>query len=554
MIRLLIIIICLMSCNCIAISKTLYLRDYGILEASTHMERYEILRLFYSDVHANNATASYEGINNLVLELPPDVRPIQLPEENDFSNVTIKVINKQKDVYLFELTSPTSDVTISKEEVCSGHYSSPLLLNGNHLLLLQDKNLWTKREGFEEYIHRNEVLIVKNGKALNKTISPYNSDESMPSGKVISISERGKSFSNLVFERDSLSIFKTGIVCVSNQYNFEMRNVHLNTPINTVLYEDKAIQINSSAKVVLKDIAINGTYSQVNKWGYGINLNNIYDLRIQGIKAEANWGVFGCVYINHAEIKDCDMNRFDLHCYGCDFDFANCTFRGSEAMPYSCFYGKMLFRNCRFLDAEPLHFRQEYNANTPHDIYFCNCIFKLTSNYNGIVRMNRIKSLKSGREELKDDYLPNIRMKNCDVYVPNSVKRWHLAIVGNDSGAPMKGLNQIIIDGLKIHCNHNTVFDPFSEEIETIDSLYIKIRNAVCEFEDGVNQPLYIKEATQGSKVSITCNKRIVHRRNSLLGFNDIASMINDTTYFLIASIIGLITFRHIKENNKKSA
>lgn len=57
MIRLLIIIICLMSCNCVAISKTLYLRDYGILEASTHMERYEILRLFYSDVHANNATA-----------------------------------------------------------------------------------------------------------------------------------------------------------------------------------------------------------------------------------------------------------------------------------------------------------------------------------------------------------------------------------------------------------------------------------------------------------------------------------------------------------------
>lgn len=543
----------LLTFNGYAIPKTLYLKDYGILEPHTSIERYEILRSFYNDVQKYNANASYKGVDEILIELPSNVQPILLPEVNDFSNVIIKVLNKQKDVYLFELKSPTTSVTVRLEELNKGIFQSPKLERGHFLMVLNEANLWTKRGGFDEYIHRHEVLLVKDGIAQNRTISSYASSISSIKGSFAEISDKKKCVTNLIFERDPLSQHKTGLIRISNQYNIEINNIRLKTPSDSSLYEDKAIQINSSAKVTLKNITINGTYSKKDKWGYGINLNNVFDVTVKNIKAEAEWGVLGCVYINNAKISDCEMNRFDLHCYGRDFSFKDCTFRNSISMPYSSFYGRMNFENCKFADAEPLHFRQEYNANTPHEIIFKKCIFRLTPKYNGIIRMNRIKSHESGRDELKDNYLPNIKMRDCNVYVPKDVKCWHLAIVGNDSGSPVKGLNTIYIDGLKIHCSQNTKFDPLSEPIETNDSLTINIKNTICITEGNISKPLVISEAILGSKVSLICNGSRVRKKEKFLKCNILTEQLSLVSCSLMIGafcFLGYRLYEFIKDNN----
>ena len=226
-------------------------------------------------------------------------------------------------------------------------------------------------------------------------------------------------FKNLKFVRTDKSKHKTFLLAVENQANVELSNIHIITPESNK-NDDAAIQITNSAMVELNDITIEGTYSQKNKWGYGVKLDNIYDLRIDRMYARANWGVFGTNNINKATLRNCDINRFDIHCYGRDVRCYNCKFTDLYNQ-FSSVYGDVYFENCTFTNFIPMLIESSYNAYTPFDLTFKSCTFNLTASKNYLMTLSGLEAAHNSRPELSRKALPNITIKNCTVNLADDV-------------------------------------------------------------------------------------------------------------------------------------
>lgn len=129
--------------------------------------------------------------------------------------------------------------------------------------------------------------------------------------------------------------------------------------------------------------------------------------------------------VNVAHLKDCCINRFDIHCYGRDIDFENCTiFRLYNQ--YSSIYGKISYRNCVFDAAIPCLLTSSYNAYTPFDLFFENCIMKMTSLNDGIIYIMGIPKQENERFELAKKCLPNIKIDNCQIEFKEPLKECYI--------------------------------------------------------------------------------------------------------------------------------
>ena len=397
--------------------------DFGLREATTGIERYQALYNAHVEALKQGVTVSYDSIDTLELEMPENWRSIPLGRYTDFGGLVLYVTNHSHHGALFTLTQGTTALEMDKMMVDSLDYRSiPELAQGWHLLILKDKKPWTERRGFGYMQYRNDLIVVHDGQGLNSPVMPWNTDSTILNASYVDIDTAEKVFRNITMHRMKGCTFRTTLISVSGQYNVRIERVHVTTPKSKMI-ADGIFSISNSANITLFNIKVEGTYSgkgRPDKYGYAFSLNNLYNSHFEYINAWGNWGVFGSNNLNRTYLLGCDIDRFDIHCYGRDAFLRECTLIGRQTL-YTSFYGKATFDYCYFKDYVPVRVRSSYNAYTPFDIEIRNCTFELTPKHHYIVRINLLDTADNPRPELKEKCWPNLLVDGMTVIVPWTV-------------------------------------------------------------------------------------------------------------------------------------
>ena len=401
-------------------SDVIYPADYGVLQAKTGSERYAILYNCHTEAVERGKDVSYKGIEHLLLEIPQNASPIPLSSRTDFAGVTIEVLNNTKNAYLFQLTQQLIPVDLSGSSIDKASFSrNPKLSRGDCLLVIKDETPWVdNRSGYNYGAERRDIMRVHNGRGQSNVVQSYQTSSSRPQCLYCSLNGEPIVFKNVVFIRNGKSSKMTFLVRMENHADVTISNVTIKTPIVGDKFGDVAITVNNVAGLTLRDIKIEGTYFQTNKYGYGVSLNNISGLIVERMKAHPNWGVFGNNNVNNALIRDCDINRFDIHCYGKDISFENCIFTGMYNQ-FSSIYGKVIFKKCEFIDFFPVLFESSYNAYTLFDLYFNKCVVYASPKRDCLIYGGNLDGGRTnGRSELSQQAFPNLYIKGLTVYLP----------------------------------------------------------------------------------------------------------------------------------------
>ncbi len=397
--------------------------DYGLREATTGIGRYYALYNAHTEARDRGMEVSYDGIDTVRLELPAAWRSIPLGRNTDFGGAVFYVTNNSHHGTLFTLIQGAKAIEMDKRQVDRLDYRSiPALANGWKLLILNDKTPWTERRGFGYMQYRRDLIVVHDGQGLNAPVMPWDSDSTRLSASYVDVDTSLKTFRNITMHRTKGCTYRTNLVAVGGQYNVLIEHVHVTTPRSKMI-ADGIFTISNSARITLRDIDVEGTYSgygRTRNYGYAFSLNNLYDSHYEYIKAWGNWGVFGSNNLSKSELNHCQVDRFDIHCYGRDALLSECTFEGRQTL-FTSFYGKAVFRHCYFKDYVPVRVRSSYNAYTPFDIEIYNCTFELTRKHHYIVRVNLLDTADNPRPELREKCWPNLYIDGLDVIVPWTV-------------------------------------------------------------------------------------------------------------------------------------
>ena len=461
-------------CRFVTVSayETINPSSYGVLSAKSGIERYNCLLACHRDAVKKNFAISYAGINKLDIEIPANAESIPLPNEVDFAGVNLNVLNTQKNTFLFVSNESTSNVQVSAKEIDTGLLANnPMLQSGTYLLILNDEKPWVEnRKGYNFGATRRDILHVVNGVAQNSVTYPYGNENTIPKAVYAKIVAR-KSYKNLLINRDARSTKITYMISVRNSYDVSLSGITLNTPQDNSLYGDAAIQFINSANVKISDITINGTYSQTGQYGYGINLENVAMFTGERIYARARWGVFGTNNVNGATLKDCDINRFDIHCYGRDIRCYNCKFSDLYNQ-FSSVFGDVYFEKCTLSNFTPALIESSYNAYTPFDLTFKNCTFNLNARNNRILTLMSLAEELNSRPELSRKAIPNITIKNCIINLADDVKEWYIVNTGRVTyKEPLDYISKIEVNRLKN--NSNVDYKLFSTDLRTTKPLKV---------------------------------------------------------------------------------
>ena len=470
------------TCNtirvCYKLTDTISPLDYGLKEAKTGEERYMVLRRTHEEAQRLGVGVSYAGIKEIQLKIPAGAKPLPLTNYTDFAGVTIKVENIEKGFFLFSVLSSVTQLEVKGMEIDSRDYSNNRdLRKGNKLLVVTDNTPWVEnRKGYDYGAIRKDIVMVANGKGSNGPVQSYCSIESNPECYYCEVNPSEKKIiKNITFERLATSTEKTYLVKIENQNNVELSNITIKTPQGSGLYGDRAIFVANCMNVTLSDITINDTYSLPNKYGYGVSLNNIYNLHVDNMYARADWGVFGNNNVHKATLKKCDINRFDIHCYGKDIIFEDCNFVNLYNQ-FSSVYGLISFKNCVFTGFTPVLIGHSYNAYTAYDLYFESCTFNLDKLHNRIVDFSGFAKEENSRHELKEKCLPNVTMVDCQVNAEGGLKKWYIyntkAIKGYKG--EMSHLSKVIIEGLSVN-NQTIKMEVFSDDVKTVNIIQKQI-------------------------------------------------------------------------------
>lgn len=490
--------------------------DYGLLEAKSNIERFRVLEACHKDAVKIGANVSYQGIQEITLDIPNGASSIPLAKSTDFCGVRLHVVNQYRDITLFEYVHSKKQISLPGSVLFKGaKLDHQELRGGMKMLVIQDDSLWVYRRRNKPYgATRRDILLVKDGMVQNNPVVGYNNTASRPSIYLCTTDEKGLNFGNIVLERDSLSTKKTFLARFVNVYNLKLHDITIHTNNSINLYADRAISVENASVLTLDNIRIEGTYSQVGQYGYGIELNNIFDLRINRMYARCEWGVFGCNNINKAVLTDCDINRFDIHCYGRDVKSIRCKYSGLYNQ-FSSIYGKVEFESCSFSRFYPVLMESSYNAYTPFDISFRKCIFYMTDKTNFLVTLLGLEERHNSRPELFRKSLPNITIQNCQLnyveFPQNRPFKWFIVNTGNVRyKESLDYISNIKIDGLLV--NQPCDFDIFSSEIRTTTTLNVTIRN-MCVIQNGKRKKYTMPFATVDANAKVICNGKEVRRK-----------------------------------------
>lgn len=408
-------------------NKDLSPLDFGLMQANNGIERYECLYRTHFAALKAGVNVSYKGIDSLHIEIPPDAKSIPLTDNNDFGGLVLIVSNKSKQHYVFKMGQKANEIAIDKLLIGKGDYTNvPLLSKGDVVLIIEDRTPWVKnRRGYDYGATRRDVVCVKNGKAQNAVISSYDTESSNPLVKYFLPSSNSKKISNITFIRDAENDQMAFFVHIFNICNLEINNIKCETPLNQ-LKGDRLIKITDCANIIFKDITINGSYSQKKNSGYGISMNNVTNVTFYRLIANANWGIFGNNNVNNIKLIKCDINRFDVHCYGRDVFFKDCKFRYLYNQ-FSSMYGTVSFKKCEFFDFTPVLFEPSYNAYTKFDLVFRNCIIHARRGKNCLISAGELRGDKTEeRVELSKQEYPNLYINGLEIEMPDKVDVYYL--------------------------------------------------------------------------------------------------------------------------------
>lgn len=403
---------------------------FGLAQARTGVERYQVLLKTHKAAIEKGVNVNYSGIKTIELEIPENASRIPLTSYNDFQGCVLVVKNLRKTVYLFESREDAESITVSKKDIDSGdfrHYSK--LTHGRVLLLIEDKNPWVEnRKGYSYGHQRKDILLLSNGLAQNKVVMPYDNKESEPICGFIKADKSSITIKNLTVYRSSDCKDITNIFYITGKNKVNIENFSLHTPKNN-WRNDRAVRIDDCTNVHLENVLIDETYSQSERSGYGISLDNVWNFTASHLVGRANWGVFGTNNMNTVMLRDCDINRFDIHCYGRDISSERCKYSGLYNQ-FSSVYGTISFHKCTFTDFTPVLMESSYNAYSPYDIVFKGCTFNLTERRNYIFSFSGLSNVSNSRPELRKKCMPNIVMEDCNVNLTENIKTWYLVRTG----------------------------------------------------------------------------------------------------------------------------
>lgn len=406
-----------------ALAKGLSPYSMGLKDAKNGIERYWVLYNTHKEASERGVQVDYKDIDSLSIEIPKDAKPIPISKSCDFKGLRIHVINKELNLFLFEISQDAEDIVVNKQMIDNGDFTTiPQLSQGEKLLFVKDLTPWVKQRQFFEYgATRRESLYLKNGKALNRVIMPYNNPQSDPRCSFVSVDGKERVVSNLIFRRDSSSTHKTYLVKVFNQNGISFNNITTYTPQNDTLYGDCIYWIENCANIKLKNCTINGSYSQKRAYGYGIYMDNVYNSTFKNLKSETNWGVFCTRSMNQVFLKGCSVNRFDTHCYGRDVTCKDCYFYDRECS-YTSFYGTVSYKRCIFDDCLPFHIDYTYDVYTPFRAEMKNCVFRPSKKHDSLIFGEYLleKDNYDRREELIKNQWPSIFIKGLKIETADS--------------------------------------------------------------------------------------------------------------------------------------
>ncbi len=453
---------------------------YGLREAEDGIARYRALYFAHVAALEMGATVDYTGIDTVDIEIPPDFASIPLGRETDFKGMVINVTNHSRHGALFSLTQQALQLEISKATVDSRHFDSiPELASGWHLLVLNDKHPWTERRGYGYKHYRSDIMVVHDGWGMNEPIAPWNTDSTVLQASYIPIDTALKTFRNLTMHRAKGCTFRTNLISVSGQYNVLIENVHVTTPKSKMI-ADGVFSIRNSARISFLDVTVDGTYSgygSTRDYGYAFSLNNLWGAHFQRVEAHGNWGVFGTNNLSHTQLFDCNLDRFDIHCYGRDAWLKRCTLRQRQTQ-FSSMFGTVEFDSCRFIDCIPVRIRSSYNAYTPFNIAMYNCTFELTPRYHSLVNVMLLDTADNPRPELKEKCWPNLTITNLTVVVPwtvGSLNLFHPTGALKELRREFGYINEVYVGNMKmVRPNGNKAKVPLklsSRQFKTVNEL-----------------------------------------------------------------------------------
>lgn len=406
---------------CCASSKVAYYSkdvspfQFGLHEAKTAAERYEVLWKTHTEAVAAGVNVDYTGIDSIDIEIPASFKTIPLTHYNDFKGCTINVLNNWKKVGLFSICAEAVPISVDKKQIDVGDFRSVKeLTDGRVLLIIEDENPWVNKRRGHDYGHqRQDILLIENGRAKNAVVMPYDNDDSKPTCKYVRCNKDSLVIKNLTINREATSTANAFAFDISGLNDVQITNFTINTPEST-LYGDNAIRITNCTNVWLNRVRINGTYSQLDKFGYGVSLRNIWNFKARNLYGKGNWGVFGSNDVNTALIEDSVINRFDIHCYGRDVSFKNVTFYDLYNQ-FSSVYGTVSFEGCIFRDFTPILIETSYNAYTEFDVCIKDCVFYTTSEKDYLINTGSLSGEVNRRRELSEKRLPKVKVDNLKV-------------------------------------------------------------------------------------------------------------------------------------------
>lgn len=479
------IITLLLLCSCGSYQKfsshgnVIYPVEYGILQAKSGIARYNILFKCHKVAVEKGYNVSYRGIDELEIEIPNGANPIPLTSQTDFVGVKIKVVNKSHNMYLYKLTQALQTIPVDAKEIDCGNFKTNSKLNNNKILLIvKDRTPWVNnRKGYSYGATRKDVMIINSGVSKTRPVQPYYNVTSKPECQFCPISGTPIVFKNIIFERSTNSTKITYLVNIENQANVTLSEVEIKTPKEHDMFGDAAITITNVANLTMQDIDISGTYSQKNKYGYGVYLNNILNLHIENMRGFADWGVFGNNNINSATLSNCYINRFDIHCYGRDVSFYNCKFERLYNQ-FSSIYGKVMFKKCSFTKFTPVLIESSYNAYTPFDIVWKDCVFNFDKKHCSVVDFSGFSKEVNSRPELRTKCLPNVTMNNCKVNLNDGLNTWYVFNTKKTNGyeGGFSHISEVVVEGLSTN-DKSSKMEVYSHKVKTMNKVEMRIRN-----------------------------------------------------------------------------
>ena len=401
--------------------------DFGLAQASTGTERYVVLLRAHRSAVTQGRAISYAGIDSLAIEVPAGADPIPLPNVTDFAGVVITVKNTAKTGFLFQMSQELRTLDLDREIVAKWDFKKvPGLNEGVKLLVVEDKTPWVKqRKGYSYGATRRDITLLRNGVSRSKPIQPYTSEVSNPKVSFCTVTLDKKEVRNLTLLRTADSSRKTYAFLFQNQNNILVENVRVVTPPSSTMTADQIFTVRNCTNVLFTDVTIDGTYSRVDNYGYGIAMDNVWKARFVRLKAEANWGIFGNNNLNGAQVEDSDINRLDVHCYGRDIYCVNTTFRNLYNQ-FASFYGFLTFEKCRFIDFVPVLFESSYNAFTFFEIIIKDCTMTVDGQRPWFINAARMTYEPNERPELAKKYLPSVLLDGLLVESPKYLSLWYL--------------------------------------------------------------------------------------------------------------------------------